>query len=49
MKNKKKPGVGNRFPVLTKKEKEELNARTRARLGPDWETTREEVRKRWGI
>ena len=34
---------------LTQKEKEEINARTRARLGPDWETTREEVAKRWGI
>tara|TARA_R110001592_G_scaffold3327_1_gene18503 strand:+ start:397 stop:537 length:141 start_codon:yes stop_codon:yes gene_type:complete len=34
---------------LTQKQKEEMNARTRAQLGPDWETTREEVTKRWGI
>jgi len=34
---------------LTQKEKDEMNARTRARLGPNWETTREEVAKRWGI
>jgi len=34
---------------LTQKEKEEMNARTRAQLGPDWETTREEITKRWSI
>jgi len=34
---------------LTQKEKEEMNARTRAQLGPDWETTREEITKRWRI
>jgi len=34
---------------LTQKEKDKINVRTRAQLGPDWETTREEVAKRWGI
>ena len=34
------------FPQLTQKEKEEMNARTRAELGPDWETTRDEMRER---
>ena len=48
MKNKKKPGA---CPItgLTRKEKEEMNAQTRARLGPNWETTRDEVRERWGV